>query len=68
MKHYEQIKKDISELSSGLEMAGYIDGINLCAIMFCKANCPNEIYVTEDGGCKVSVIGMAEYLESECST
>lgn len=68
MKHYEQIKKDISELSSSLEMAGYIDGINLCAIMFCKVNYPNEIYVTENGSCKVSVIGMVKYLDSECST
>ena len=32
------IKKDINDISSSIEMIGYLDGIEICAIIFCKKN------------------------------
>ena len=48
-----------------MEMAGYLDGLNAVAIIYCKQNYPNEVYVTESGESKVAVYGMTYFLERE---
>ena len=65
MKQYEWIKKNIWEISNSFMMAGFLDGINESAIIFCKKNIPKEVYVTESGEIKVTIYGMAMYLDSE---
>jgi hypothetical protein len=65
MMVYEEIKRVINEISSGLEMAGFLDGLNACAIIYCRKYHPEEIQITESGESKISVLGMSKYLNSE---
>ena len=65
MKVYEKIQKTICEISDGMEMAGYLDGIHADAVVYCKKNAPDEIRVDESGACVVSIYGMTEFLNSE---
>lgn len=64
MKQYEKIKKEISKCESAIEMIGYLHGINVAAIVYCKHNCPDEIIQKETGN-EVSICGMKYFLESE---
>ena len=65
VKQYEIIKKEINDCESAMEMSGYLTGINAAAIIYCKQNYPDEVYVTECGESKVTVYGMACFLERE---
>lgn len=65
MKQYENIKKEINDCESAMEMAGYLDGLNVAAIVYCKQNYPDEVYMTESGESKVTICGMAYFLERE---
>jgi len=64
MKQYEKIQKEISECNSAMEMAGYLDGVNVSAVIFCKQNYPDEV-ITESGKSEISVYGMKCFLENE---
>ena len=46
-------------------MAGYLDGLNAAAIIYCTQNYPDEVYVTESGKSNVTVCGMVYFLERE---
>ncbi len=65
MKRYEKIQKEIIEIKDAMEMAGYLDGINAAAIIYCTRNYPSEVCVTEIGESKTSIYGMKYFLESE---
>lgn len=65
MKQYEKIQKEIGECNSAMEMAGYLNRINVSAIIYCKNNYPCEVYVTETGESEISIYGMKYFLESE---
>lgn len=65
MKQFEYIQKDIQSITSGIEMAGYLGGIEAAATVWCKKNDPDNIYVTESGETKVAIFGMTAYLNSE---
>lgn len=65
MKVYEKIKSEIISISDGMEMAGFLDGIQASAIVYCKTNCPEEFCMDGFGKCVVSICGMAEFLNSE---
>ncbi len=65
MKQYEKIQKEIAECDSAMEMAGYLNGINVAAVIFCKQNYPDEVCITESGESEISVYGMKYFLENE---
>ena len=46
-------------------MAGYLDGLNAAAIIYCQQNYPGEVYITESGESRVTVYGMIHFLDSE---
>lgn len=48
-----------------MEMAGYLNGINVAAVMFCKQNYPDEVCITKNGESEISVYGMKYFLENE---
>lgn len=58
MNQIEKIKQDISNISSAFEMAGYLDGIRVCAIIFCKANYPDEVYKTKMVSMKLQLMDL----------
>ena len=64
MKQFERIQKEIQDVNTGMSMTGFINGIEAAAIVWCKKNAPNELYVS-GGATKVSIEGMAAYLNSE---
>lgn len=64
MKQFERVKKEIQDMNTGIAMTGFIDGIEMAAIIWCKENAPNELYISGDAT-KVTVYGIASYLESE---
>ena len=61
MKQYENIKKEINDCESAMEMAGYLDGLNAAAIIYCQQNYPGEVYITESGESRVTVYGMVHF-------
>lgn len=65
MKVYEKLINDIADISSGLEMAGFLDGIQVAAIYYCIKECPEEIVSALNGRTKISIAGMTRFLESE---
>lgn len=65
MKQYEKIQKDIVEIKDAMEMAGYLDGINAAAVIYCTRNYPDEVCVTESGEIEISIYGMKYFLENE---
>ena len=65
MKQFERIQKEIQNMDSGITMAGFINGIEAAAIMWCKNNAPDNIYINESGGTELAVYGLSEYLDSE---
>lgn len=65
MKQYENIKKEINDCESAMEMAGYLDGLNASAIIYCQQNCPGEVYITESGESRITIYGMLHFLESK---
>lgn len=65
MKQYEKIQKEIIEIKDAMEMAGYLDGINAAALIYCTRNYPDEVCVTESGESDISIYGMKYFLESE---
>lgn len=64
MKQIERIKQIISECTSSIELAGYIDGINAAAVIYCSERYPDEVY-TGSHGSEVSIYGMACFLDSD---
>ena len=64
MKRYEEIKKQINECDSAMEMAGYLDGLNVMATTYCLIHFPDEVF-KGDEGCKISILGMEKFLDSE---
>ena len=68
MKQYEKIQEDIVEFKNAMEMAGYLDGINVAAVIYCTQNYPDEVCLTESGKSEVSIYGMTHFLESEVQT
>ena len=64
MTQLDVIKKDIHNLTTGMELIGYLDGVEANALIWCKRNAPDDIYPSESGT-KVSICGMAAYLDSE---
>lgn len=65
MKQIDKIKKDIAEITEPLELAGYLDGITMAAVLYCKKEYPDEV-VFKDGRLKeVTVYGMSHYLSKE---
>lgn len=65
MKQYEKIQEDIVEFKNAMEMAGYLDGINAAAVIYCTQNYPDEVCLTESGESEISIYGMTHFLESE---
>ncbi len=65
MKQYEKIQKDIVEFKNAMEMAGYLDGINAAAVIYCARNYPDEVCLTKSGKSEISIYGMKYFLESE---
>lgn len=65
MKQFERIQKEIQDMDSGMAMIEFLNGIETAAIIWCKKNDPYDIYVIESGETKVSICGMAAYLDSE---
>ena len=65
MKEYEKIKKEITSITTSMEMAGYLHGIQAAAIIFCTKNYPDEICLTKDGESEISIYGLKYYLERE---
>lgn len=64
MTQLERIKREISEITNPIEMAGYLDGIRVSASLYCRNNYPEEA-VIEDGKLKdVTICGMCRFLES----
>lgn len=65
MKQIDKIKKDIAEISEPFELAGYLDGITMAAVLYCKKEYPDEV-VFNDGKLKeVTICGMSHYLDKE---
>lgn len=67
MKQFERVQKEIQDVNivnTGMSMTGFINGIEVAAIVWCKKNAPNELYVS-GGATRVSIEGMAAYLDSE---
>lgn len=65
MKKYELIKKEISELGSSIEIAGYLAGIDFAAKVYCDQNCPEELVKKGGKMVELSIYGMCCYLDSE---
>lgn len=65
MKQYEKIQNEIIEFKDSMEMAGYLNGINAAAVIYCTRNYPDEVCVTESGESEISIYGMMYFLESE---
>ena len=65
MKQYEKIKKDVVECESAMEMAGYLNGLNVAAVVYCQQNYPDEVCVTKSGESEISIYGMECFLERE---
>lgn len=65
MRELDKIKKEIANISSSMEMAGYLDGIKACAVMYCRENCPDEIVDIAGEPTRVTISGMSAYLDSE---
>lgn len=64
MKQYEKIKSEMAKIESAIELAGYLDSINACAIVYCSSHYPDEVYQTSNGH-KVSITGMNKFLNSD---
>ena len=43
MKQIDKIKRDIAEITEPLELAGYLDGITMAAVLYCKKEYPDEV-------------------------
>lgn len=65
MKQYEKIKNGIASCDSALEMAGYLEGIRVAAIIYCSKEYPDEISKSKNGGTEITIYGMQYYLERE---
>ena len=65
MKQLEGIQRDIQSIESGMEMAGYLNGIEVGPLLWCKKNSPDDVYIRKDGRSEVDIYGMAAYLDSD---
>lgn len=65
MKQIDKIKKDISEISESLELAGYLDGITAAAAIYCKKEYPDEVIFKNGKLQEITIYGMSHYLDSE---
>ena len=45
MRKFEEIKENIKEINDPVEMAGFLDGIQGAAAIWCRENCPEEVIV-----------------------
>lgn len=65
MRQFDRIKQNISECESTMEMIGILDGIKTAAVIYCKNNCPDEVFISKNGKVEdISIYGMKEFLES----
>ena len=64
MKQYEKFKEDISKCDDPMEIIGYLDGVKAAVLIFCKQNCPEEVYKI-DTATKITINGMKYFFESE---
>lgn len=51
----KKIQKEICECESAMEMAGYLDGINAVALIYCKKEHPDEVSIAEDGKSEIEM-------------
>lgn len=65
MKQFEKIQKEIVGFEDAMEIAGYLNGINAAAIVYCSHNYPNEVCIYKSGESEITIYGMAHFLESE---
>ena len=65
MKQIDKIKRDITEITEPLELAGYFDGIATAAAIYCKKEYPDEVGFKDGKLKEVTVYGMSHYLDSE---
>lgn len=59
MKQFDKIKKDIASFNNELELAGYLEGLNVASLLWCKKFCPNEVINKNE----ISITGMTSFLE-----
>ena len=64
-KQFEYIQKEIQNISSGLEMAGFLHGIEDTALYWCMANAPEYVSINEKNETELAIYGLAKFLESE---
>lgn len=65
MKQFDRIKQNISKCESSMEMIGILDGIKTAAVIYCKNNYPDEVFISKNGKVEdISIYGMEEFLES----
>ena len=50
MTQLERIKREISEITNPIEMAGYLDGIRVSASLYCRSHEPRT--TSSDEACK----------------
>lgn len=65
MNQFEKAKQKIAECSSAMEMIGCLNRLETTAIIYCKKNCPEYLYIDDTGMCEVSIYGMEKFLNSE---
>lgn len=64
MTQLEALKKNISEFSHPMEIAGLLDGVRVAAALYCKDHYPDEV-IWENGQLEeVTIYGMCHFLES----
>lgn len=64
MKQYEKFKEDISKCDDPMEIIGFLDGVEAAALIFCRQNCPEEVYKIDTTN-KITIDGMKQFFESE---
>lgn len=64
MRKFEEIKENIKEINDPVEMAGFLDGIQGAAAIWCRENCPEEVIVKNGKVIEITICGMAHFLNS----
>lgn len=64
MKQIDKIKRDISSITSAVEMAGFLDGVRSSAAIYCKNNLPDEINIKNGQLEDITIYGLSCFLDS----
>ena len=64
MRKFEEIKENIKEINDPVEMAGFLDGIQSAAAIWCRENCLEEVIVKNGKVIEITICGMANFLNS----